>query len=107
MKKIYFTIAGTNHYYGVDFMQPGMKVSLVKEPDNEVDNEAIKVEMEGLGKIGYVAATPYTRIGESMSAGKLGDEFEETATGTITYILERGVLCMLDMVDENDSEISD
>ncbi len=58
--KIYFTIAGVNHYYGSDFMEKNMRVKLVKEPDNEYDNEAIKVEMEGLGKVGYVANSHYT-----------------------------------------------
>ena len=103
--KVFFTIAGTCHYYGSDFMEPGMKVSLIKEPDNEVDSEAIRVEMEGLGKIGYVAATPYTRLGESMSAGKLGSEFEEAANGTIKYVLEKGVLCELDKeAEKTDAE---
>ena len=43
MKEMYFTIAGCNHYFGSDFMEKGMKVKLVKEPDNEYDNEAIQV----------------------------------------------------------------
>ncbi len=41
MSEIYFTIAGTNHWHGQEFIEPGMKVKLVKEPDNEVDSEAI------------------------------------------------------------------
>ena len=53
MEKIYFTIIGTNHYYGKDFIEKDMTVKLIKEPDNEFDKEAIKVELEGLGKIGY------------------------------------------------------
>ena len=48
MKKIYFTITGTSYRFGQEFMEPGMTVKLVKEPDNEFDKEAIKVEMEGL-----------------------------------------------------------
>ena len=32
-----------------------MSVKLIKEPDNENDKEAIRVEMDGLGLIGYVA----------------------------------------------------
>ena len=48
MKEMYFTIAGYNHYYGSDFMEKGMKVKLVKEPDNEYDNEAIQVKIKGL-----------------------------------------------------------
>ena len=41
MEKMYFTIAGCNHYFGNEFMKKGMKVKLVKEPDNEFDKEAI------------------------------------------------------------------
>ena len=74
MKEMYFTIAGYNHYYGSDFMEKGMKVKLVKEPDNEYDNEAIQVKIKGLGKVGYVANSPYTVKGESMSAGRLYDK---------------------------------
>ena len=74
MKEMYFTIAGCNHYYGSDFMEKGMKVKLVKEPDNEYDNEAIQVKIKGLGKVGYVANSPYTVKGESMSAGRLYDK---------------------------------
>ena len=48
MSEIYFTIAGTNHWHGQEFIEPQMKVKLVKEPDNEVDSEAIKVEMPGI-----------------------------------------------------------
>ena len=41
MKPIYFTITGTNHYYGSDFMKLGMQVRLIKDIHNEFDNEAI------------------------------------------------------------------
>lgn len=47
MSKIFFTITGTCYRYGQDFIEQGMVVRLVKEPDNEFDKEAIKVEMEG------------------------------------------------------------
>ena len=43
MDEMYFTIAGCRHYFGSDFMKKGMKVKLVKEPDNEYDKEAIQV----------------------------------------------------------------
>ena len=71
MKKIYFTLTGTKHYLGSDFLEPGIKVKLVKETDNEYDQEAIKVLLKGVGKIGYVANSPYTVLGESLSAGRL------------------------------------
>lgn len=70
MEKIYFTITGTKYYYGKEFIKTNMKVKLIKEPDHEYDKEAIKVELSDLGKIGYVANSPYTVMGESYSAGR-------------------------------------
>ena len=52
MAKTYFTLAGTNHYFGAFFLKKGMRMELEKEPDNKYDKEAIRVNMEGLGKIG-------------------------------------------------------
>ena len=95
MAKIYFTIAGTKYFQGTDFMKPGVKVQLVKEPDNKYDKEAILVRMEGLGDIGYVANSCHTVIGESFSAGRLYDRIGRKAFGTIIYVMEKGVLCSL------------
>lgn len=93
MEKMYFTIAGTHHHYGQEFFEPKMEVKLVKEPDNEYDREAIKVELEGLGLVGHVANSPYTVMGESMSAGRLYDKIGDTARGVVKYVLPKGVLC--------------
>ena len=41
-------------------MEKEMKVKLLKEPDNTYDKEAIQVKINGLGKIGYVANSPFT-----------------------------------------------
>ena len=97
MKKIFFTITGTNFRYGKDFMEPGMTVRLVKEPDNDYDNEAIKVEMEGLGQIGYVANSISTVLGESYSAGRIYDKIGDEAKGTVVYVLDGGVLCSIEI----------
>ena len=96
MKKIYFTITGLCFRHGSEFLEPEMEVTLVKEPDNKVDKEAIKVEMPGLGQIGYVANSTRTVLGESMSAGRLYDKIGDTAKGTVLYVLPEGVICILD-----------
>ena len=95
MAKIFFTITGTSKRYGHSFFEKDMVVRLVKEPDNEVDKEAIKVELEGIGQVGYVANSPYTVLGESYSAGRLYDKIGDTAEGTVLYVLSNGVLCCL------------
>ena len=68
----------------------------MKEPDNKFDKEAIRVEFEGLGHIGYVANSTFSRLGESVSAGYMYDKIGDKSTGTVLYVLPRGVLCTLD-----------
>lgn len=94
-RKIYFTVTGLKFRYGTDFLERGDIVRLVKEPDNEHDSEAIKVEIDGLGKIGYVANSVHTVLGDSYSAGRLYDKFKDDAEGVVRYITDRGVVCEL------------
>ena len=100
--KIYFTLTGTQHYEGQEFLKKGMKIRLEKEPDNKYDHEAIQVKMKGLGQIGYVANSIHTVIGESWSAGRLYDKIGDTAKGKIFMVMDKGVLCRL--VTEKDEE---
>ena len=95
MEEMYFTIAGCSHYYGTQFMEKGMKVKLVKEPDNEYDKEAIMVKIKGLGKCGYVANSPYTVQGESMSAGRLYDKIGDKAKGRIVFVIGGTAVCRI------------
>ena len=95
MKHIFFTLTGTNHYYGTDFLKRGTKIILRKEPDNEHDNEAIRAEIKGLGKIGYVANSTYTVIGDSYSAGRLYEHMGKKAKAKVFLVTERGMLCEL------------
>lgn len=70
-----------------------MRLSLKKEPKNEWDREAIAVYREGLGKVGYVANSPKTVLGESYSAGRLYDKIGKKATARVEVITDKGVLC--------------
>ena len=93
MASAYITVTGLNHYFGSDFLEPKMTLRLIKEPDNKYDREAIRVEMDGLGKIGYVANSPQTVQGESFSAGRLYDRIGDTAEATVRLVLPQGMLC--------------
>ena len=90
---VFITIAGLNHHYGSHFLEPGTEVQLKKEPDNEFDNEAIEVRLRGLGKIGYVANSVRTVLGDCMSAGRLYDRIGDTATAVVKYVTPLGVVC--------------
>jgi hypothetical protein len=53
------------------------------------------VELPGLGKIGYVANTPYTVLGESMSAGRMYEKMGKKAVGKVKIVTPNGVICKL------------
>ena len=98
MKKTYFTITGISFHYGnqwlqAGFLTPGLRVHLTKEPDNEYDSEAIKVSADILGQIGYVANSTSTVLGESSSAGRIYDRFDDCAEGVIVFVTPKGVIC--------------
>lgn len=88
MSKMYFTLTGTRHYHGCSFLKPGMRVELEKEPDNKYDKEAIVVKLAGLDKIGYVANSFYTVLGDSLSAGRIYDKIGNKAKAKL-YLSQR------------------
>lgn len=94
-KKMYFTIAGACYRYGINIFEKGMKVELEKDPENEYDREAIKVSVEGLGQVGWVANSIRTVKGESFSAGRLYDKIGDTAIGEVVFILPDAVLAAI------------
>ena len=51
MGKVYITITGMKHYFGQDFLKPGMKIELIKEPDNEYDKKQSGQRLRGLERL--------------------------------------------------------
>ena len=96
MKKYYITITGTGYRHGSDFLKEGMKVKLIKEPDNEYDKEAIKVTLMPIGTIGYVANSVKTVIGDCSSAGRIYDKIRNEDEAEILYVLPDGVIASVE-----------
>lgn len=94
MAKTYFTLTGTKYFLGNDFLKPGMKLTLEKEPDNKYDKEAILVKMKGIA-IGHVANSVHTVLGDSMSAERIYDKFGEKAKAKVVLVTEHGTICKL------------
>ena len=69
-----------------------MIIKLVKEPDNEYDKEAIRAEIKPIGKIGYVANSVRTVIGDCYSAGRLYDKIGDKAKAEVVFVLPSGVI---------------
>ena len=64
-----------------------------RKKGNEYDKEAIKVLYEGLGKIGYVANSSYTVLGDSMSAGRIYDKIGKKAK--VALVTDHGTICSI------------
>lgn len=99
MEEMYITIAGTEYRYGNGFLEKGMKIKLVKEPDNKFDKEAIKIELKPFGTIGYVANSVKTVIGECYSAGRLYDRIGDEAKAEICYVTPIGIIAKVILED--------
>ena len=53
----------------------------------------IRAELPGLGKVGYVANSTHTVVGNCCSAGRLYDKIGNTATAKVKYVLANAVVC--------------
>mgnify|MGYP000924214525 FL=1 len=62
------------------------------------------MELEGLGKVGYVANSPHSVVGNSYSAGRLYDKIGDSAEGKVLYVLPQGVLCTLVQGEEGENQ---
>ncbi len=97
MEEIFFTITSPEILKGEyqDLFKENMEVTLIKEPNNKYDQEAIIAKVRGFGKVGYVANSVKTRLGESSSSGRIYDKIGDTAKGKVLHILDDGILCEL------------
>lgn len=103
----YINVTGMNHYFGSEIIEKEMILTLEKDHDNEYDKEAIAVKLKPLGKIGYVANSVCTVIGDCMSAGRLYDKIGETAKAAVTFVLDGSVVCRIIDEEDNGKESND
>ena len=112
MKGIFGSMFDLNHDGNISPLESAMEFTFLNEllrddsdvqtdlelsgldPD-EYDKEAIKVTYEGLGKIGYVANSSYTVIGDSMSAGRLYDKIGDSAYAKVILVTPAGTICKI------------
>lgn len=69
-KDTLINITGTRFYHGMEPFTKGLVVDLVREDENEHDEDAIRVELEG-ETLGYVANNEYTLIENVKSATEI------------------------------------
>ncbi len=103
MTEKYITITGMKHYFGLKPFKVGKKVKCTKEPENSIDSEAIRVTMKHIGKVGYVANSPFTGATGTMSAGRIYEHVGKEFKARVMFITPSMVICRVlqEDADEN------
>lgn len=89
----YVTVTGFYHYYGREVFKLGRNFTCVKEPENHYDDEAIRVEDEAFGTVGYIANSTQTRAIGTYSAGKIGSKVKKKFTVQVMFVTSSKIIC--------------
>ena len=98
--RIFITIPILNKYYGRKPFKAGRVLKLVKDFDNELDPEAIKVTIPGVDTIGYVANSVKTVYSGTASGGRLYDKFDEYIYAIVVFVTKASVIASIIEPDE-------
>lgn len=121
MQDKFITITGFKHYYGRRPFQIGNLIKCSKQPDNCCDSEAIKATLPMIGTVGYVANSPDTLAGGTMSAGRIYDHVHKSFYARVMFTTFTKVICRIEfsspvqcereleeqLSDEQDNETGD
>ncbi len=88
-------ITGTGFYQNLTPFSEGVIVDLIKEPNNEHDSDAVRVDANSQ-TVGYVSNSPLTRISETKSASDIKNLFESHTKAQVMFIfMEKYVIAKL------------
>lgn len=89
------TITGYTFYKGIDIFKKGSILTLLKEPTNEHDRDAIQVILNN-EIVGYVANSEYLLLDEVKSASQIKHLFKTQTKAEVLFIyLNEKVICRL------------
>lgn len=95
MENTFVTITGVKNYYGMKPFKVGKIFRIVKETDNDYDEEAIRAELPMIDTIGYVANSANTVFAGTVSAGRLYDKIDDYAYAQTMFITHSSVIALV------------
>ena len=95
MENTFVTITGVRNYYGMKPFKVGKIFRIVKEDDNDYDEEAIRAELPMIDTIGYVANSANTVFAGTVSAGRLYDKIDDYAYAQTMFITHSSVIALV------------
>lgn len=106
-KDLYFTVNAVNMFHGIKPFKIGSIIKLVKEPENDYDTEAIRVELRYAGPSGYVANSVKTVAKGTYSGGRLYDKILDEDYGKVEFIVGETIIAKRLTTVELDKEKQD
>lgn len=109
LKEYFITITGMGHHYGLTPFKLGKKIKCVKEPENVYDSEAIRCQLKHVGKVGYVANSPFTVATGTRSAGGISHNVKKHFKAEVMFITGHSVICKVveGLKDNKEEKFSD
>ena len=95
MENVFITITGVKNFYGMKPFKVGKIFRIVKEDDNDYDEEAIRAELPMIDTIGYVANSTNTVFAGTVSAGRLYDKIDDYAYAQTMLITHSSVIALV------------
>lgn len=92
---VFVTIVGKNFFEKSKKLMVGDIILIVKDYDNQFDDEAIAVLMKDVGQIGYIANSTHTVARGTRSAGRIYDSFGDFSYGIVKFILKDNAIVEL------------
>ena len=108
MENTFVTITGVRNYYGMKPFKVGKIFRIVKDDDNDYDEEAIRAELPMIDTIGYVANSANTVFAGTVSAGRLYDKIDDYAYAQTMFITHSSVIALVlspEQVEGNDETL--
>lgn len=101
-EELFFTLVGCRGELSEIIFEYDMALVLEKDSKNEYDHEAIKVSLDKVGQVGWVANSVHTKVGETFSAGRLYDKIEDKAYAKVKYLIGGKAIC--EIIDKEEYE---
>lgn len=83
--KLFAAMYGMEHYHGVEALNVGDILFLVKDPDNRVDSRAIKVVVPPIGTVGYIVNNPLLAPHGCWTGSGIYDAFRQQTCAKVRF----------------------
>jgi len=103
-QEIFITVIGFDKYHGTNPFKINKLLKLVKEPENNYDQEAIGIYIRYAGRSGYVANSVNTVVKGTMSAGRVYDKILKEDYAEVKFIANNCIIAKI-LSDEELEEL--